>query len=109
MLVVQVVPVGQLDVFKLLRAKLRGASTWSWANKAKTRLKHAQRPKGGHIEVGSADGVLVARIRPKTPNDLFYLAEKFTGRMVAWFAGELIAINMQFVSEPPAPRRRRRR
>jgi hypothetical protein len=108
MLVLQAVPAGNLDAFKLLRARIRGASTWSWANKAKTRLKHAQRPHGGYIEVGGSDGVLVAHIHPKTPNDLFYLAEKFTGRLVAWFEGELLAINLQFVPDRPAPKRRRR-
>jgi hypothetical protein len=50
----------------------------------------------------------VAHIHPKTPNDLFYLTEKFTGRLVAWFEGQLLAINLQFVPEPPAPKRRRR-
>lgn len=109
MLVVQVVPHGQVDALKLLRARLRGATTWSWANKRKTRLKHAARPKGGFIEVGGADGVLVARMRPQTPEDLFYLAEKFTGRMIAWFGDDLLAINMQFIPEPPTSRSRRRR
>lgn len=108
MLVLQAVPAGQLDAFKLLRGRIRGASTWSWGNKARTRLKHAQRPRGGYIQIGNADGVLVAHIHPKTPADLFYLAEKFTGRLVAWFEGELLSINMQFVPDPP-PRRRRRR
>ena len=108
MLVLQAVPAGQLDAFKLLRSRIRGASTWSWGNKAKTRLKHAQRPRGGYIQVGNADGVLVAHIHPKTPADLFYLTEKFTGRLVAWFEGELLSINMQFVPDPP-PRKRRRR
>ena len=42
------------------------------------------------------------------PADLFYLAEKFTGRLVAWFEQDLVAINIQFVPEPPAPRRKRR-
>lgn len=110
MLVLQAVPAGQLDAFKLLRGRIRRAPTWSWGNKAKTRLKHAQRPKGGYIEVGGSDGVLIAHIHPKTPDDLFYLTEKFTGRLVAWFEGQLLAINLQFVPEPaPAKKRRRRR
>lgn len=109
MLVLQAVPAGNLDAFKLLKARIRGANTWSWGNKAKTRLKHAQRPQGGYIQVGNANGILVAHIHPKTPNDLFYLTEKFTGRLVAWFAGELLTINMQFVPDPPPARKRRRR
>ena len=108
MLVLQAVPAGHLDAFKLLRARIRAASTWSWGNKARTRLKHAQRPHGGYIQIGDADGVLVAHIHPTTPADLFYLTEKFTGRLVAWFEGELLSINMQFVPDPPARTRRRR-
>src|SRR5689334_23178140 len=85
MVVLQVVPIQGRDAFRLLRARIRGASTWVWSNKAKTRLKHVQRPKGGHITITNADGVLVARVEPKTTGDLFYLAEKFIGRLVAWF------------------------
>ena len=109
MLVLQAVPAGHLDAYKLLRARIRAASTWSWANKAKTRLKHLQRPKGGFIRISGANGVLVAHIHPKTPADLFYLAEKFTGRLVAWFEGDLVSISMQFVPDPVRPRRRRKR
>ncbi len=109
MLVLQAVPAPGRDAFRLLRARIRDASTWAWSNKAKTRLKHVQRPKGGHISIANANGVLVAHVQPKTPSDLFYLAEKFTGRLVAWFEADLVAINIQFVAEPPPPKRRRRR
>lgn len=109
MLVLQAVPVQGRDAFRLLRARIREASTWVWGNKAKTRLKHVQRPNGGHITISNADGVLVARVEPKTPGDLFYLAEKFTGRLVAWFEADLVAINIQFIAEPPRPKRGRRR
>jgi hypothetical protein len=107
MLVLQIVPSGDQDAYKLLRAKiLHEASTWSFANKAKSRLKHVQRPKGGYVEVDSADGVLVAQIHAKTPSDQFYLAEKFIGRMVAWFESELLAVNIQFRgTNGKAPRR----
>jgi hypothetical protein len=108
MLVLQAVPVGNLDAFKMLRARIREANTWSWANKARTRLKHVQRPQGGYIAVENAGGVLVAHIHAKTTRDLFYLVEKFTGRLVAWFEGELLAINLQFVPDPKPPKRRRR-
>jgi len=107
MLVLQAVPAPGQDAYRLLRARIRTASTWSWSNKAKTRLKHVQRPKGGHIEVANAHGVLVAHVHPKTSSDLFYLAEKFTGRLVAWFETDLVAINIQFVPEPPPKKRRR--
>ena len=108
MMVLQVIPAPGRDAFKLLRARIRQASTWDWGNKARTRLKHVQRPKGGHIAIANANGVLVAHIYPKTPNDLFYLAEKFTGRLVAWFEADLVAINIQFLAEPVKPKRRRR-
>jgi len=108
MLVLQAIPAPGQDAYRLLRARIRTASTWAWSNKAKTRLKHVQRPKGGHIAIAEADGVLVAHVHPKTSSDLFYLAEKFTGRLVAWFETDLVAINLQFIADPP-PRKRRRR
>lgn len=108
MLVLQAVPAPGRDAFRLLRARIRQASTWDWGNKRRTRLKHVQRPRGGHIAISNAGGVLVAHIHPKTPNDLFYLAEKFTGRLVAWFEADLVAINIQVVPEPVRPKRRSR-
>ena len=77
MLVLQAVPAGKLNAFKLLRARIREASTWSWSNKARTRLKHVARPKGGHIEVSSAGGVLVAHIKPKTPSWSYCTAQGY--------------------------------
>ncbi|HLA89727.1 MAG TPA: hypothetical protein VJL28_04760 [Gemmatimonadaceae bacterium] len=109
MLVLQAVPVRDADAFKLLRARIRQASTWNWANKRRTRLKHVQRPDGGFIQVADAGGVLVAHIHPKTPNDLFYLAEKFTGRLIAWFEHDLLSINIQVVPEPVKATRRKRK
>ena len=109
MLVLQAVPAPGRDAFRLLRARIRGASTWNWGNKARTRIKHVQRPHGGHISISNANGVLVAHVQPKTAGDLFYLAEKFTGRLVAWFEADLVAINIQFMADPPRPRKRRAR
>ena len=108
MLVLQAVPAPGCDAYRLLRARIRDASTWVWGNRAKTRLKHVQRPSGGHIAITNAGGILVARVHPKTTSDLFYLAEKFTGRLVAWFEKDLLAINIQFIPEPTKPTRRRR-
>jgi len=108
-LILQAVPRHDVDVFKLLRARIRQASTWTWGNKARTRLKHVQLGRGGYIQIEGASGVLVAHVRPKAPNDLFYLAEKFTGRLIAWFEKDLLSINIQFVPEPEKPKRRRRR
>jgi hypothetical protein len=109
MLVLQVVPAPGRDAYRLLRSRIREAPTWNWSNKKKTRLKHVQRPRGGDIAIANANGVLVAQVRPTTPADLFYLAEKFTGRLIAWFESDLAAINMQFVADAPKKRRRRAR
>jgi hypothetical protein len=108
MLVLSAVPAPGRDAFKLLRSRIREAATWEWGNKARTRLRHIQRRQGGHIAISNAGGVLVAHIKPKTPNDLFYLAEKFTGRLVAWFEQDLVALNIQFVADPPAPKQKRK-
>lgn len=108
MLVLQAVPAPGHDVYKLLKARMKTANTWKWANKAKTRLKHVQLSAGGHIRITNANGVLVAHVKPKKPGDLFYLAEKFMGRLVAWFQSELAAVNVQFISEP-TPRKAKRR
>ncbi len=109
MLVLQAVPVRGANAYKLLRARIREASTWNWANRKRTRLRHVQRPRGGDIRISDAGGVLVAHIHPKTPNDLFYLAEKFTGRLIAWFERDLVAINIQCMPEPEKPARRKRK
>jgi hypothetical protein len=104
MIQIQVVPREGVDAYALLRSKvLHEAATWYWGNKAKTRLRHLQ--SEGHIDVANAGGVVVARVHPKATRDLFYLAEKFMGRMVAWFEEELSAINVQFLPAP-APKRR---
>lgn len=108
MLVLQAVPTHGADAYKLLRARIRTASTWVWGNKARTRLKHIQRPRGGHIRIADANGVLVAHVHPATAADQFYLAEKFMGRLIAWFEADLHAIDIQFIPEPEKPTRKRR-
>jgi hypothetical protein len=97
MISIQVVPSNGVDAYKLLRDKVtHEATTWYWVNKSKSRLRHTQ-VKKGYIEVASTDGVLIAQIYPKERKDLFYLSEKFIGRLIGWFDDELIAINIQFV------------
>jgi hypothetical protein len=99
MIQIQVVPRAGVDAYQLLRSKvLHEAATWYWGNKRKTRLRHLQ--SAGHIDVANAGGVLVARVSPKEPRDIFYLAEKFMGRMVAWFEQDLAAIHLQFIDDP---------
>lgn len=107
MIQIQVVPRAGVDAYKLLRAKvLHEAATWDWSNKAKTRLRHIQ--SDGHLDVANAGGVITARVVPKERRDIFYLAEKFMGRMVAWFEDDLAAINVQFVdASEPRPTRKR--
>lgn len=108
MIVIQIVPADDLDAYRLLRAKvIHEAKTWNWTNKARTRLRHIN--SGGYIDVGNAKGVCAARVHPKEPKDQFFLVEKFVGRLVAWFSGQLVALNMQFVPDPPAKKRRRKR
>jgi hypothetical protein len=43
--------------------------------------------------------VVVAHIHPNEPSDAFFLLEKFIGRLTAWFSEEIVAINVQFISE----------
>jgi len=109
MIVMQVVPRdSNVDVYRLLRSKvLHEATTWHWGNKAKTRLRHVN--SKGYIDVRGADGVLVAHIHPNSPRDVFYLSEKFLGRLVAWFEEHLAAINVQFVPDVKRRKRRKRR
>jgi hypothetical protein len=110
MIQIQVAPREGGDAYRLLRSKvLHEAATWYWANKAKTRLKHKNPRIKGHIEVANAGGVIVARVVPKAPSELFYLAEKFMGRLVGWFETDLSAINVQLSGEKAEPQRRRRR
>jgi len=109
MIIMQVVSRdGTVDVYQLLRSKvIHEAATWYWGNKAKTRLRHIN--SQGHIDVRGADGVLVAHIYPSSPRDVFYLSEKFLGRLVAWFEEHLAAINVQFATDVKRRKRRTRR
>jgi hypothetical protein len=79
MISIQVVPKHGLDAYKLLRDKVtHEATTWYWVNKAKSRLRHNQVPKG-YIEVGSAEGVLIAQIYPKEPRISFIFLKSSSG------------------------------
>lgn len=110
MLRLQIVPHSGLDAYRLLRDKVtHEAQTWAWKNKAKTRLTRSSEPKRGYIEVGSADGIVVAKIRPARASDDWFLAEKFIGRLIAWFPSHIVAINLQFHDQSPAPSRKKRR
>ena len=108
MISIQVVAKGDEVVYRLLRDKVtHEARTWSWANQSKTRLQHA-RLDAGYIEVGTAESVLVAQIHPKSKQDEYFLAEKFVGRLTAWFADKFLAVNLRFRPELSGRARRRR-
>jgi hypothetical protein len=93
----QIVPRTGKDAYKMLRDKVtHDAQTWAWQNKAKTRLTRTNEPKRGYIEIGSADGVVVAEICPARVDDTWFFAEKLIGRLVAWFPADIAAINVQF-------------
>src|SRR5436305_7689080 len=99
MISIQVVPKHGVDAYKLVRDRVtHKAATWYWVNKAKSRLRHSQ-VKKGYIELSSTEGILVAQIYPKDPKDLFYLSEKFIGRLIGWFQDKLVAVNIQFIPE----------
>jgi len=111
MVTLQIVPRPGVDAYRMLRNKVtREARTWWWRNRTRTRLSHKQRAKG-YIQVGGCEGVLVARIHPGEPADLFFFVEKFIGRLVAWFEEDLVSINVQLSEgpKPAKPRSRRRR
>jgi hypothetical protein len=108
MIVIQVIAKGRDDAYNLLRKKVtHEAKTWSWSNKAKTRLVHAGAQGGGYIEIARAGSVLVAEIRPREKADEFFLVEKFIGRLTAWFSDDLVGINLQFTEGEKRKRRRR--
>ena len=109
MVTLQVVPRPGVDAYRLLRAKVtREARTWWWRNRTKTRLSHKQRTKGYIQVAGGAEGVLLARIHPGDPADLFFFVEKFVGRLVDWFEQDLAVIHVQFGEAGPSSRRSRR-
>jgi len=110
MISLQIVPHHGVDAYRLIRDKVtHEAHTWAWKNKAKTRLIRKNDPRRGSIEIGNADGVVVAEIRPARPDDDWFFAEKFIGRIVAWFSSELSAINVQMHDEAPRSSRANRR
>ena len=96
MINLQIVPRYGVDAYRLLRDKVtHEARTWTWKNRKRTRLTHKSDPRRGFIEIGSADGVVVAEIRAARSDDDWFFAEKFIGRIVAWFSSDISAINVQ--------------
>jgi len=92
MIEIEIHPKAGVNAYKLLRSKIHEAATWKWGNRAKTRLRHVQ--SEGWVDVKRVGRVVVARVVPKAKRDTFYLTEKLTGRLVAWFGNEVASIHV---------------
>jgi len=101
MITIQVVGKQDVDVYKILREKVdREAQTWSWKDKAKTKLVH-RKTSSGYIAVASSQGILIAKIYPQNGKP-YFLVERFIGRLVDWFCDKLFSINVQFLPDTPS-------
>jgi hypothetical protein len=89
---IEIIPREGVNAYKLLRSKVHTAATWRWGNRAKTRLRHVQ--SEGWIDVKREGSTVIAKVVPKARRDVFYLAEKLTGRLVAWFPNELASVRV---------------
>ncbi len=104
MIQIEIVPREGVNAYTLLRSRVHRAATWRWGNRAKTRLRHVQ--SEGWVDVKRSGRVVTAHVVPKSPRDVFYLAEKLTGRLVAWFGDDLLSINVRFAAKPKKKKRR---
>jgi hypothetical protein len=108
MILIQIVARPDVNIERLLRDRVtHQAQTFYWGNKGKTRLRHTGHE--GYIEIGTAEGVVVAVVNASGPEPPWGLTEKFIGRLTAWFRDELVAINIQFLSETGGRQRSRKR
>jgi hypothetical protein len=94
MIEIEIVPRKGTNAYTLLRSRVHRANTWKWGNRAKTRLRHVQ--SKGWLVVKRAGPVVTAHVVPKDPRDIFYLTEKLTGRLVAWFGDDLESVTVRF-------------
>jgi hypothetical protein len=94
MIQIEIVPRKGSNAYTLLRSRVHRANTWKWGNRAKTRLRHVQ--SKGWLDVKRSGAVATAHVVPKDPRDIFYLTEKLTGRLVAWFGDDLESITVRF-------------
>ncbi len=92
MIEIEIHPKPGANAYALLRSRVHQAATWRWGNRAKTRLRHVQ--SEGWIDVRKDGRSVIAKVVPKARRDVFYLAEKLTGRLVAWFPNELASIQV---------------
>ena len=107
MIQIEIVPKKGVNAYTLLRSRVHRANTWKWGNKAKTQLRHVQ--SKGWLTVKRAGRVVTAHVMPKDPRDIFYLTEKLTGRLVAWFGDELESVTVRFGAGPKKKKRAKKR
>jgi hypothetical protein len=107
MIQIEIVPREGVNAYTLLRSRVHRAATWRWGNRAKTRLRHVQ--SEGWIDVKRSGRVVTAHVFPKSPRDVFYLAEKLTGRLVAWFGDDLESVNVRFSAGSRKKKKAKRR
>ena len=107
MIEIEIHPREGVNAYTLLRSRVHRAATWYWGNRAKTRLRHKQ--SEGWVDLKRSGRMVTARVVPKSSRDVFYLAEKLTGRLVAWFAGDLAGVHVRFTGARPRTKRTRKR
>ncbi len=94
MIQIEIVPKKGVNAYTLLRSRVHKAATWRWGNRAKTQLRHVQ--SKGWLTVKRAGREVTAHVMPKDPRVIFYLTEKLTGRLVAWFGDDLESVTVRF-------------
>ena len=104
MIRIEIHPKPGSNAYALLRSRVHQAATWRWGNRAKTRLKHVQ--SDGWIDVKKDGRAVIATVVPKAGRDLFYLAEKLTGRLVAWFPHEVATVTLHFSGAAKAKKKK---
>jgi hypothetical protein len=126
MIRIQVVPRAGSDVYGLLRDKTSPPTfiegNWHpvlvWEDKPKPRIvtlygnghsrEWGMSVGDSYIELSSADGILVADVHPESGNQ-YSLITRFVGSLMQWFPQQLFAINIHFVPEARASRKKRDR
>lgn len=100
MISLQIISNTGFNLYKNLRIKVtRDAQTFYWANRQKNKLCHTNQAQKNFIRIAGTTDVVIAHVNAVTEEASFYLVEKLMGRLVAWFEHDLIAINIQFISE----------
>ncbi|MFI5280858.1 MAG: hypothetical protein ACHQU1_10200 [Gemmatimonadales bacterium] len=106
MIQIEIVPKKGSNAYTLLRSRVHKAATWRWGNRAKTQLRHVQ--SKGWLTVKKDGAMATAHVVPKDPRDIFYLTEKLTGRLVAWFGNDLESVTVRFGAKKKAGRAKKK-